>query len=100
MKYIPAEGEIIQFRKTTMLLKTPPNKNNGGYLQLMMMHPPHIGPALHIHPTGPETFLVLEGSYTFTLDEETIEAIAGDFVFVPQNAPHKYSSVTKEEKYL
>ncbi len=92
MKYTSQEGEIIHFRKTTMILKTPPNENNAGYLQLLMTHPPHIGPGLHIHPTGPETFLVVDGTYTFTLGEKIIETIKGDFVFIPQNIPHKYNA--------
>jgi quercetin dioxygenase-like cupin family protein len=92
MKYAKYEGELIQFRKTKMILKTPLNENNGGYLQLLMTHPPHIGPGLHIHPNGPETFLVVDGSYTFTLGENTIEAIKGDFVFIPQNIQHKYNA--------
>jgi quercetin dioxygenase-like cupin family protein len=92
MKYAATEGEVIQFRKTKMILKTPANENNGGYLQLLMTHPPHIGPSLHIHPNGPETFLVVEGSYTFILGENIIETTKGDFVFIPQNIPHKYNA--------
>jgi quercetin dioxygenase-like cupin family protein len=92
MKYTATDGEVIQFRKTTMVLKTPYGENNGGYLQLLMTHPPHIGPGLHIHPTGPETFLVVEGSYTFTLGENEIKTTKGDFVFIPQNIPHKYNA--------
>ncbi len=92
MKYTETEGEVIQFRKTNMILKTPAFENNGGYLQLLMTHPPHIGPGLHIHPTGPETFFVVEGSYTFTLGENIIETNKGDFVFIPQNIPHKYNA--------
>jgi quercetin dioxygenase-like cupin family protein len=92
MKYTATEGEVIQFRKTKMILKTPAGENNAGYLQLLMTHPPHIGPGLHIHPTGPETFLVVEGTYTFTLGDKIIETIKGDFVFIPQNIPHKYNA--------
>jgi quercetin dioxygenase-like cupin family protein len=90
MKLSENEGEVIQFRKTIMLLKTPMSEKNAGYLQLLMTHPPHIGPGLHIHPKGPETFLVIEGSYTFTLGEKEIETTKGDFVFIPQNISHKY----------
>jgi quercetin dioxygenase-like cupin family protein len=92
MKFTKEEGDIIQFRKTTMVLKTPAGEPNGGYLQLLMTHPPHIGPGLHIHPTGPETFLVVEGSYTFTLGEKIIETTKGDFIFIPLNIPHKYNA--------
>jgi quercetin dioxygenase-like cupin family protein len=92
MKFTKEEGELIQFRKTTMVLKTPSEENNAGYLQLLMTHPPYIGPGLHIHPSGPETFLVVEGTYTFTLGENIIETTKGDFVFIPQNIPHKYNA--------
>jgi quercetin dioxygenase-like cupin family protein len=92
MKFTKDEGETIQFRKTKMILKTAPNENNAGYMQLLMTHPPHIGPGLHIHPTGPETFLVIDGSYTFTLGEQIIETGKGDFVFIPQNIAHKYNA--------
>ncbi len=92
MKLTKEEGDIIQFRKTKMVLKTPAGENNAGYLQLLMTHPPYIGPGLHIHPSGPETFLVVEGTYTFTLEEKIIETAKGDFVFIPQNIPHKYNA--------
>ncbi len=62
MKYTAARGEVIQFRKTSMVLKTPANENNAGYLQLLMTHPAHIGSGLHIHPSGPQTFFVIDGS--------------------------------------
>jgi quercetin dioxygenase-like cupin family protein len=90
MKLSAAEGELIQFRKTVMVLKTPTSEHNAGYMQLLMTHPPNIGPGLHIHPNGLETFLVIDGSYTFTLNEKIIQTIKGDFVFIPQNVPHKY----------
>jgi quercetin dioxygenase-like cupin family protein len=92
MKYAEQEGEVIQFRKTKMILKTPAGEYNARYLQLLMTHPAHIGPGLHIHPTGPETFLVIEGSYTFMLAEKIIETVKGDFVFIPQNVAHKYNA--------
>jgi quercetin dioxygenase-like cupin family protein len=92
MKHSATEGEVIQFRKTSMVLKTPANENNAGYLQLLMTHPAHIGPGLHIHPDGPETFFVVDGNYTFTLNDTIIETTKGDFVFVPKNTPHKYNA--------
>ena len=87
-----AEGQTIQFYKTKMVFKTTLNQNNNLYSTILMTHPPLIGPALHIHPDGPETFFVLEGEYDFTLDNKPLKAGKGDFVFVPQNTPHKYKS--------
>jgi mannose-6-phosphate isomerase-like protein (cupin superfamily) len=49
------------------------------------------GPDLHRHPYD-ETFVMLEGSATFTVDGEQIEATAGEIVVVPANTPHKFKS--------
>jgi len=92
MKLKEDMGKTIQFYKTKMVFKTTLEQTNNQYSIILMTHPSSIGPALHIHPNGPETFFVLEGNYTFTLNGKTIEATKGDFIFIPQNAPHKYKS--------
>lgn len=92
MKLKGSEGKTIQFYKTKMVFKTTLEQTNNNYSTILMIHPALVGPALHLHPYGPETFFVIEGEYTFTLNEKTIEASKGDFIFIPQNAPHKYKS--------
>ena len=52
-------------------------------------HPRGSGPRLHRHPYD-ETFVVQEGSATFTVDGETIEAHAGQIVVVPAGAAHRF----------
>lgn len=47
------------------------------------------GPGLHRHPYD-ETFVIVEGAATFTVDDETIEAAAGTIVVVPAGAAHKF----------
>jgi quercetin dioxygenase-like cupin family protein len=47
------------------------------------------GPDLHRHPYE-ETFVILDGSATFTVDGETIEAAAGAIIVVPPDAAHKF----------
>jgi quercetin dioxygenase-like cupin family protein len=91
MKLKEDMGNTIQFYKTKMVFKTTLEQTNNQYSIILMTHPSSIGPAF-IHPDGPESFFVLEGNYTFTLNDKTIEATKGDFVFIPQNAPHKYKS--------
>jgi quercetin dioxygenase-like cupin family protein len=92
MKLSTEEGKIIWFYQTKMVFKAHLNHTNGQYSTILMSHQPNMGPALHVHPVGTETFYVLEGSYTFTLEEKTIHVIAGDFILIPQNAAHKYKS--------
>lgn len=54
-------------------------------------HPPGKGASLHRHPYE-ETFIVEEGSATFTVDGETIEAQAGQVIVVPAAAVHGFVS--------
>jgi quercetin dioxygenase-like cupin family protein len=49
------------------------------------------GPGPHRHPYE-ETFVILEGSATFTVDGEAIEATAGTIVVVPAGAVHGFSA--------
>ena len=42
------------------------------YTILDIIHPPNIGPALHIHPKGSETFYIVEGDYEFILDGKSV----------------------------
>jgi quercetin dioxygenase-like cupin family protein len=92
MKLKTEEGITINFYKTKMVFKTMLIETNNSYSTILMTHQPLVGPALHIHPYGPETFFIINGDYTFTLDGEIIEATKGDFIIIPTNAPHKYKS--------
>jgi quercetin dioxygenase-like cupin family protein len=47
------------------------------------------GPVLHRHPYE-ETFVILEGSATFTVDGEAIDAAAETILVVPAGAAHKF----------
>lgn len=63
----------------------------GAYSVIEMIHPPNVGPALHIHPRGPESFFIIEGSYTFVRGDETITLAAGQAVSIPAGTPHRYT---------
>ena len=48
------------------------------------------GPGPHTHPYD-ETFIVLEGGATFTVDGQDVEAAAGTVVVVPAGAVHAFT---------
>src|SRR4029450_5697145 len=48
----------------------------------------------HIHNNTEEAFLVLDGRFTFTVDQEDVEVAAGDFLNVPRGTPHVFSGQT------
>lgn len=80
----------FDFRGTRMTVRLSTADTAGSYSVIEMMHPPNVGPALHIHPRGPESFYIIEGSYTFFRGAETIHLAAGQAVSIPAGAPHRY----------
>ncbi len=94
------EGRIaeIYFRGTRITVKVSNEDSEGKYTLFEMVHPPNVGPALHIHPNAPEAYYVLEGEYKirFGKDKEEKEQIhqakKGDFVLIPKGIEHKYQS--------
>lgn len=71
------EGRSIDFRGTKMTVKVPGVLVGESYSLIEMVHPPTVGPALHIHPTGAEAFYVLEGAYTIHCGEVIYQAAPG-----------------------
>ena len=94
------DNTIINFRGTKMTIKVSKEDSDGLYTLIEMVHPPNIGPSLHIHPNAPEAYYVLEGEYTITSGEEIINAKKGDFVFIPKNTPHNYQTGPNGGKVL
>jgi mannose-6-phosphate isomerase-like protein (cupin superfamily) len=50
------------------------------------------GPPPHLHREHQEAFFVVEGTLTFRVGEETIDAGAGSFVFIPPGIVHTFSN--------
>ena len=86
----------IHFRGTKITLKVSKEDSEGKYTLFEMIHPPNVGPALHIHPNAPEAYYVLEGEYKIRFGKKEEEALyhakKGDFVFIPKGVEHKYQS--------
>ena len=80
----------FDFHGAKFTIKVLTSETNGNYTILDVIHPPNLGPALHIHPKGPETFYIIEGDYEFILDEKSITGKPGDVIFVPKEVPHKF----------
>lgn len=53
--------------------------------------PPGTGPGTHAHPYA-EIFVLHEGSGRYAINDEIIEADAGDVVIVPEGAWHSFVS--------
>jgi quercetin dioxygenase-like cupin family protein len=80
----------FNFHGATFTIRTLTSETNDSYTILDVIHPPDVGPALHMHPKGPETFYIIEGDYNFTLGGKSITGKSGDLIFVPKGIPHRF----------
>jgi mannose-6-phosphate isomerase-like protein (cupin superfamily) len=55
--------------------------------------PPGRGPSAHYHKKMEESFLVLEGTFTFFRGDEEIHGGPGTFAFIPPTQPHHFKNV-------
>ena len=80
----------FDFHGAKFTIKVLTSETNGSYTILDIIHPPNLGPALHKHPKGPETFYIAEGNYEFFLDGKSVLGKPGDVIFVPKEIPHRF----------
>lgn len=73
-----------------MTIRLTTEETGGQYSVIEMRHFPNVGPALHVHPRGPESFVVVEGNYTFHCDGEDRTLGPGEAFCVPAGKPHRY----------
>ena len=57
-------------------------------LALITIQPHREGPEQHAHKAEDDSFYVLEGELTFTVDDDEVVAGPGTFVLVPPGVPH------------
>ncbi len=81
-----------------ILITTP--ETFGKYCVMEMQHQPNIGPAIHAHPRGNETFYILEGHYLFYYGDRMTELSAGELLTVEADIPHYYKSGSKGGRLL
>ncbi|CAN5583920.1 hypothetical protein BH23THE1_BH23THE1_16890 [soil metagenome] len=80
----------FDFHGAKFTIKVLSSETGYNYTVLDIFHPPNLGPALHTHPKGSETFYIIDGDYRFILDGKSIEGKPGDTIFVPKKTPHRF----------
>lgn len=98
--YFSMKDKVYNFHGTKMTIKVLTLETDGAYNIIHFEHPPNVGPALHMHPRGLETFHIIRGEYTFLLGNENINAKSGDVIVVPRNTPHKFKSGSDGGEFL
>ena len=88
----PGEGRPIPGREEVVLKATGADTGDAiAFLEATTA--PGDGPAPHVHHDNDELFYVLEGRVRFRVGEQTFEAAAGAFVFVPRGTVHVAETV-------
>lgn len=59
--------------------------------------PQSPGPGPHSHADNEEVFFVLEGTMTFLIGDQYVDAPAGSFVRIPAGITHDFENGTKQE---
>ena len=84
---IAVVGDLYRFLATG-------EETNGKYAMFEATVPPGGGPPPHRHSREEESFYILEGEITFTVEEETIVATAGTFANMPIGSLHSFKNAT------
>jgi mannose-6-phosphate isomerase-like protein (cupin superfamily) len=61
-------------------------------LAVITIQPRRHGPGLHAHAGEDDSFYILEGELTFTVEGEEVVAGPGTFVLVPPGVPHTFAN--------
>jgi mannose-6-phosphate isomerase-like protein (cupin superfamily) len=59
---------------------------------VVTMQPRRDGPGTHVHDAEDDSFYILEGEITFTVDDDEVVAGPDTFVLVPPGVPHDFAN--------
>lgn len=82
----PGEGEILSSAGLRLRVGTA---QTGGSLEVAELEGTGTPPP-HVHHDHDECFYVIDGTFTFILGTEEVEAPADTIVYVPQGTPHAF----------
>ena len=89
----PGEGTLYE-RNNEMRVKIPSSATKGTYEICEEICPAGFESKKHAHRKDFETFYIVDGSATWTVGDETIEATKGTIINIPPNVPHKVITQT------
>lgn len=85
---LPGQGKLYD-RNNEMWVKIPSSATQGTYEICEEICPAGFESKRHAHRKDFETFYIVDGSATWSVGDETIEATKGTIVNIPPNVPHK-----------
>ena len=94
------EGEALWFLGTLATVKASSETTYGRVAVIEQLAPQGAGSPLHVHHREDEWFYVVEGTLTFWVGGEVIDAPAGSFVYGPRDIPHTFVVSSPEARFL
>jgi mannose-6-phosphate isomerase-like protein (cupin superfamily) len=93
----PGEGELLEMGPTSLMLHAVSDDTaDTFFLSQTEVAPGFPGPPLHVHERIHDMFYVLDGTLTFRVEDDEIEAGPGTFVCVQPGTPHTFSNRSDE----
>lgn len=88
----PHGGERLRFLGQSTLRLKPGDASNADAPAFYeyVSEPGDIGPPQHVHHAHDETFYVVDGTYEFTMGDESVTMTAGAYLFLPRGTPHTF----------
>ncbi len=88
----PGEGRKYAMGPMQAIFKADGMETDRQYtISEWWLEPHSQGPGSHAHPED-DTFFVLEGTMSFLMDDEWVDAPAGSFVLVPGGVTHNFEN--------
>ena len=92
----PGEGRVISVVGDVYRFLATGAETDGKYATFEAVVPPSGGPPPHTHSREEESFYILEGEITFTVNGEKIVAKAGTFANMPVGTPHSFKNESSQ----
>jgi len=91
---LPGHGRTFSAVGDKYIFLAGGEQTGGAYALAEAIVLPGGGPPPHVHSREDESFYVLEGEVTFTVDGRDTVAQAGTFVQAPRDIPHAFENRT------
>lgn len=95
----PSKGQSFQLPGTIVTFLAIAADTGGSFSLFDARVAPQQGIPFHRH-TDEEAFLVLQGTFQFQIEDQQVHLGPGEFVFVPEQKPHRYFNSGQEEGHL
>jgi quercetin dioxygenase-like cupin family protein len=96
----PGEGEALWWFGSLATIKATGEQTDARYALVEILVPDGYESVLHVHHFEDEGFYILKGEMTFYVDDRTIKAHPGSFLFDPKDVPHAFTVDSGPAKLL